>query len=690
IDDWKSILQSRSEYDQRSIDDYHQIFAVFISLFIFIIAFIRIFYTINSQGKEKKVTLPGYNLSYNSTLSFAANSIVWADIEYDIRWGNLDYSVVKIHDLNTGKTRQLTQKTKYFAPALSPDATKIIVAEAKNSGEYALVILDANTGETLQKLTNPEKLFFSLPKWTKDGSSILTVAQRGHQQAIVLVDAKNGEMEELTKFGNHQVSYPFDGGEYVYFSAAYSGINNIYAVHKTSKELFQVTSSKIGAFQPALSPDGSKMAFAEYSADGHDIKEMNLGKSAFVSLKSIPESSLDFFEAAKEQEGGSIIDKIPGETFEVKKYKKTTGLLSPHSIQFFPNHPSYKAEVQFENKFQTFSGAVGYHYNANEKAGGFYMDALYAQFFPVINGSIGIQNSRSRTTPVAFQNNQNLPNIGFYSKKWLEDDYRIGFFVPLNLSDGNYFSNLRIGASYHFLNVNYEETDFFFNPSQQQRNGPINVMDFRVRFSRQQSRAVQFINSRFAQVLEFNYLSTFKTNRNKGNQFTTTATLFFPGIWKNHSFSMEGSFQNEGFTDTYQFRDIFRYARGYNGIPHDDIFRGSINYALPLFYPDVALGPIAFVKRVKLNLFYDYSKACYNKFKGIEVSSTPEVKDHIYSLPTEIYKSAGAELSFDFRALRLIDLDLGVRYSYLFDTSNVFSAGLEKHQFDFLILRIGG
>ncbi|WP_020527862.1 hypothetical protein [Flexithrix dorotheae] len=654
---------------------------------------IRSFYTIDGQGTEKKITLPGYNLNYNSTLSLAENKIVWADIEYDIRWGNVDYSVIKIYDLNTGKTTQLTKKTKYFAPALSPDASKIVVAEATLNGDYALIILDAITGEVIRTLPNSENLFYSLPKWTKDGKAIVTVAQKGHKQAIVLVNVEDGGYNALTSFGNDQVSYPFDGGEYVYFSAAYSGINNIYAVNKITKEFFQVTSSKIGAFQPALSPDGLKLAYAEYSADGYDIKEVSLENRTYASLDKIPESSLNFYEAAKEQEGGSILNKIPSNEFEIKKYKKTTGLLRPHSIQVFPNHPVYRAEVQMENKFQTFNGAVGYQYNANENAGGFYMDVLYAQFFPVMNGSIGIQNTRSRTNMYIRKNSEDQPDLGFYTKKWKEDDYRIGLFVPLNLSDGNHFANLRIGASYHYLNVNYDNVSLGFNESLQARNGPVNVMDFRVRFSRQQSKAMQFINSRFAQALEVNYLSTFKTNRNQGSQFTSTATFFFPGIWKNHSFFVEGSFQKEGFTDTYQFRDSFRYARGYNSIPHDDIIRGSVNYALPLFYPDVALGPLAFVQRVKLNLFFDYSRTSFDPVipsqlpndSGLQVPSDPRTL-----LPNETYNSTGAELSFDFRALRLIDLDLGVRYSYLLDTSNIFSAGLNKHQFDFLILRIGG
>ncbi len=46
-------------------------------------------------------------------------------------------------------------------------------------------------------------------------------------------------------------------------------------------------------------------------------------------------------------------------------------------------------------------------------------------------------------------------------------------------------------------------------------------------------------------------------------------------------------------------------ARGYDLTLYRSAFNGSADYALPLFYPDTAIGSLAYLKRVYLNLFTD-------------------------------------------------------------------------------------
>ena len=77
---------------------------------------------------------------------------------------------------------------------------------------------------------------------------------------------------------------------------------------------------------------------------------------------------------------------------------------------------------------------------------------------------------------------------------------------------------------------------------------------------------------------------------------------------------------------------------------------------------------MAFLKRVKANLFYDHGFFRSDLFRDLDL------------------RSAGMELTFDIRALRLVEVDLGVRYSYLIDPSLDSNEG--RHQFTFLLLSI--
>jgi hypothetical protein len=69
---------------------------------------------------------------------------------------------------------------------------------------------------------------------------------------------------------------------------------------------------------------------------------------------------------------------------------------------------------------------------------------------------------------------------------------------------------------------------------------------------------------------------------------------------------------------------------------------------MPVWYPDIALGPLLNIQRVRLNGFFDYGF-------GSSVFSTAF---------TQTYTSTGVEVKFDINVMRLLpQLDIGFRYS---------------------------
>jgi hypothetical protein len=75
----------------------------------------------------------------------------------------------------------------------------------------------------------------------------------------------------------------------------------------------------------------------------------------------------------------------------------------------------------------------------------------------------------------------------------------------------------------------------------------------------------------------------------------------------------------------------------------------SLNYTFPLWYPDIALGPVLNIQRVRVNLFADGAAG---------VSTIIDDQDNNYA-------SVGGELKFDINVMRFLpQLDLGVRYTY--------------------------
>jgi hypothetical protein len=112
---------------------------------------------------------------------------------------------------------------------------------------------------------------------------------------------------------------------------------------------------------------------------------------------------------------------------------------------------------------------------------------------------------------------------------------------------------------------------------------------------------------------------------------------------------------------------------------------------MPLWYPDIPLGPFAFIQRIRANFFYDHGMMAINQMDARAIPNNtifPNIQG-FFPESNEVYRSAGAEIIFDFRFMRLVNLSLGARYSYLLDTNKFATFGLNPHRIDFIVLSLG-
>jgi len=99
----------------------------------------------------------------------------------------------------------------------------------------------------------------------------------------------------------------------------------------------------------------------------------------------------------------------------------------------------------------------------------------------------------------------------------------------------------------------------------------------------------------------------------------------------------------------YHPLDNSYYVRGFGAsFLSDQFFSPKINYGFPIWYPDLAIGPLVYFKRIRANLFYDI---------GFD-------RDFTQTNKLRQLQSAGIELLFDNRYLRIAELSMGVRAGY--------------------------
>ncbi|HUM67186.1 MAG TPA: hypothetical protein PLV32_15100, partial [Chitinophagaceae bacterium] len=181
-------------------------------------------------------------------------------------------------------------------------------------------------------------------------------------------------------------------------------------------------------------------------------------------------------------------------------------------------------------------------------------------------------------------------------------------------------------------------------------NSNFSYLSHRVSFSEQVESAVQHIFPRlgYSVVAQHRHAITNFTSW----QFLGNAALYLPGIASTHNLVLTGAFQQRD-TVNILFGNRFAYSRGFNEAYAARMWRGSVNYHLPLVYPDWGFANILYLLRIRANGFFDFTRLYSNDY-----SITADQR----SAGAEIYVDTKwwnqYELSFGFRVARLLDDDL--------------------------------
>jgi len=110
-------------------------------------------------------------------------------------------------------------------------------------------------------------------------------------------------------------------------------------------------------------------------------------------------------------------------------------------------------------------------------------------------------------------------------------------------------------------------------------------------FSNQSRKPKQFINPAWAQTLTVTYRDAFNIIDNR--KLVADASLYFPGLFPNHSLVIDGAYQKRDTLGDF-FSKTFSYARGYQDLNQRRMYKVGVNYHFPLCYPDWGFGNIIF------------------------------------------------------------------------------------------------
>ncbi|MBQ5647802.1 MAG: hypothetical protein IIV16_01615 [Alistipes sp.] len=161
---------------------------------------------------------------------------------------------------------------------------------------------------------------------------------------------------------------------------------------------------------------------------------------------------------------------------------------------------------------------------------------------------------------------------------------------------------------------------------------------------------------RWGQVISVNYALN-PADHNFSHLISVYGKGYFPGVAKHHSLSLAavyqtslGGFDHEKALSNLAFHSGRLIPRGFytTDIENRNYVATSLNYALPIWYPDGGFGPVIHFKRLRLNLGFDFASFSH---KQMHVNQN----DQNLFLKTERHRiiSYGGDLSIDFNLFRM-------------------------------------
>ena len=625
------------------------------------------FVLIGPQGFRKNLVTPGF---LSSELFSAVGSVVgnngkiqrrtenpntscvlaWTETINDLRWEQRSYSVIRTYTSADNKIKALTKRSRFFAPSFSPDCLTLAAVSVDPSNYCAIVLMDAQSGEVSDTIVASDSVFYMTPSFSEDGKELVFVTLDGNGKSIMMYNLENKSSVLLVQPTYTEISDPVFADGYVLFNGSYSGIENVYAVDLSDNNVYQVSSSGFGACNADRSPNGNKIVYSEYSSNGYHLAQADFNPSLWKKLDQIEDFSPSLYKYMVKEEAGAAMNVLPQSTLSHSvPYKKMSHIFNFHSwapayINYLIGDNGTGISFMSQNDLSTATTVLGYKYDMYENTGKVTADLSWKAWFPIVdlNTSFG---GRAAYTPGDSSSRYNFTETVISG----------GITLPLLFTGGKYYKGIRLKVHSSWTDIRHNTS-----PREDRLSGTIHSIDYSVNAYRFIKKSGKDIFPRWGQVISGSFRHSPFGDNNLGGIASVGVRLYFPGMFIHQGLRTDFSWQKRNYTH-YFYSDQITLPRGYFLLNENTISCFALNYKFPLAYPDLALGPLVYIKRVKANLFFD---------GGVGVTEGVSRK----------LQSAGVEISSDLHFFRFVfPMDIGFRMGY---------RPIEKHYFSDLLFSV--
>ncbi|HUX53658.1 MAG TPA: hypothetical protein VMV56_04540 [Williamwhitmania sp.] len=592
--------------------------------------------TINvSSGKEESLIVTG---SMFDPFSVASGMVAWDDYLPSVRWGEEGKSIINLLRIKDHKIVSINYPDQLFSPSLDSQAQQFVAVSVARNGLQKLIIYDLKSMSLKKTVSFPLGVALQNPSWDETRTRVVFTKVDSLGKSLCVFSFANNSVSTLLSSEVADIATPKFLEGYVVFSSYSGSVNNLFAIDTASHQLFRITNSRFGAQYPSVAIDGRGVVFSKYTASGYRIAIIQ--DSLFSKKVPVQAYALGFHDPLEAHIGefskSVVLDTAKVSNFSINPYRKGLHLFNFHSWAPFYYDPLVltPSTAEFapgftlmsQNILSTSLSVLGYSFQNGSSQ--YHARFIYKGWFPVISISadygaqpLFYRDSIAKTVPII--NADQLDLNGIVS-------------LPLNFSRGKFVRWMTPSISVGHTN------DYFYNRTDSSYTRDYTTTSFRLYYYSSWESAPRDIRPRWGKIVDIRYTATPFENENTGSIASILFRQMLPGIAVNHSLMLSFGIQKQ-YLKRYYFSSNLFFPRGYATQPSKELKTFTLDYALPIAYPDWAIPNFLYLQRIRLNAFFDWAENSYDVYDNVQKS--------IVTL-NPIYQSLGVDIGFDYHLFR--------------------------------------
>lgn len=593
--------------------------------------------------------------------------------------------------------KRLSGRKYYKSPDLSVAGDTVMVVEFFPQGGSALALLDARSGEVVQKIGAPdggqitESVFL--------GNYIYALAVTGRGLGLFRMPEGQGEWESVV--GEQAASIEDlhcavvedeTGGRarVLYFVSDIDGVRNIYMFNPVEGELRRLTNSRYGATAPHIAE--GNLYYSSLELGGRfpvrialaDVRESNSAFEPRMEGNSLvgnyryrvaDELSAQAREALAEKgllapqeemlrrNGTSIVnysvsEEEYAESVEAQRYSRLGNLFRFHSwapvyynvdrIMEFDFDKIYEvaslgATAYSQNTLGTAVTMLGYSYHKGLHAGHFKFK--YTGWYPAFQIGADV-NAAERYNVRVVRDSSGVKRVVQEASGALVELDALAY-LPMSFNSHGWQRGL-----VPQVRVEYDNNGYYDTAKGKYLNGGTITPALQFYVMRDMAHSGIFPKYGFGGVARWRF--SFNGGENFGDVSSLYLYGYLPGLAPNHGVKLSMSTQHHNADGkNYYLGNLVDMPRGYDeDFYSENYFMGTFDYAFPIYLGDTHVWRLAYLKRMQVIPFADYAVGKFAAGRNGKAGNSA-----LYS--------CGTSVLVDFAPFSIgLECSIGVRYSY--------------------------